>query len=102
MWLKIQNDKNKSVTIACPTCFDHCRYLFRGELSKNQVILQNIHLTGEICGDLFGVIDKTVAQWWNESHVHYYYITMQSICCQGDKSLAVESRTVIGEWSAYP
>ncbi len=41
---KIQNDKNKSVTIACLTRFDHCRDLFRGELSKNQVILQNIHL----------------------------------------------------------
>ncbi len=29
---------------ACQTCFDHCRDLFRGELSRNQVILQNIHL----------------------------------------------------------
>ncbi len=33
-------------------CFDHCHDLFRGELSKNQVIFQNIHLRVEICGDL--------------------------------------------------
>ncbi len=36
---KIQNDKNKSVTIIVyPTRFDHCHDLFRGELSKNQVM----------------------------------------------------------------
>ncbi len=28
---------------ACPTRIDHCRDLFRGKLSINQVILQNIH-----------------------------------------------------------
>ncbi len=41
--------------------FDHCRDLLRGELSKNQVILQNIHLRAEICGDLFGDFDNTDA-----------------------------------------
>ncbi len=53
---------NKSVIKACPTHFDHCHDLFRGELSKNQVIFQNIHLRAEICGDLCGVFDKTDAQ----------------------------------------
>ncbi len=93
---------NRSVPKACLTSFDHCHYLFRGELSKNQVILQNIHLRMDISGDLFGVFDKTDAQWWNKSHMYYCYITMQSTCCQGDKSLAPESQTVIGDWSAYP
>ncbi len=73
-----------------------------GELLKIQVILQNIHLRAEICGDLFGVFDKTDAQRWNESHMHYCYVTMWSMCCHGDKSLASESRAMIGEWPAYP
>ncbi len=60
--LKIQNDQNKSVTKECPTHFDHCRDLFRGELSKNEVIFQNIHLRAETCGDLCRVFDKTAAQ----------------------------------------
>ncbi len=54
---------NKSVTKACPTHFNHCHDLFRGELSKNKVIFQNIHLRAEIFGDLCGVFDKTDAQW---------------------------------------
>ncbi len=72
------------------------------ESSKNQVILQNNHLRAEICGDLFGVFDKTDALLWNESHMRYCYVTMRSICCHSDKSLVSESRAVIGEWSAYP
>ncbi len=45
-----------------PTRFDHCRYLFRGELSINQTIFDNIYLVTEITGDLCGVFDKTDAQ----------------------------------------
>ncbi len=48
----------KSVT-SVPTRFDHCRDLFRGELSINQAILSNIYLGTEITGDLCGVFDKT-------------------------------------------
>ncbi len=29
----------------------------------------------EISGDLCGIDDKTDAQWWNKSHVHYCYVT---------------------------
>ncbi len=49
----------------------------------------------EITGDLCGVFDKTDAQRWNESNVHYCYITKRLLCCHGDKSLA----PVIGDWS---
>ncbi len=37
---------------ACPTHFDHCRDLFRGELSINQAIFDHICLGTEITGDL--------------------------------------------------
>ncbi len=47
----------------CPTCFDHCRDLFRDELSINQAIFDNIYLGTEITGDLCGMFDKTNAQW---------------------------------------
>ncbi len=83
---------------ACQTSFDHCRDLFRGELSINQAIFGNIYLGTEITGDLCGVFDKTDAQQWNESHVYFYDITMRSICNDGDKSLVFVSRNVIGEW----
>ncbi len=53
----------------------------------------------EIIGNLCGVFDKIDVQRWNKSHVHYCYVTMQSICCHGDKSLAPVSRSVIGDWS---
>ncbi len=46
---------------ACLTRLYHCRDLFRGELSRNQVILQNIHLMTENTGGLCGVFDKTEA-----------------------------------------
>ncbi len=84
---------------ACPTSFDHFRDLFRGELSINQAIFDNIYLGTEITGDLCGAFDKTDAQWWNKSHVHFYYVTMQSICSHGDKSLVFVSGNVIGKWS---
>ncbi len=71
-----------------PEHFDHCQDLFRGELSKNQVILWNVHLRTEITGDLCGVWDKTEVQRWNKSPVHNCYVTMRSICRHGDKSLA--------------
>ncbi len=61
MCLKVQNDKKKSVT-SVPNRFDHCRDLFRGELSINQAIFDNIYLGTEITGDLCGVFDKTDAQ----------------------------------------
>ncbi len=77
---------------ACPTCFDHYRDIFRSELSRNQVILQNIHLRTEKTSGLCGVFDKTEAQRLNESHLHTSYVTMRSICCQGDKSLVPVSR----------
>ncbi len=48
---------------ACPTRFDHFHDLFGGELSINQVILQNIHLRTENTSGLFGVFNKTEAQW---------------------------------------
>ncbi len=48
---------------ACPTNFDHCCDLFKGELSINEVILQNIHLRTEKTSGLCGVFDKTDAQW---------------------------------------
>ncbi len=51
----------------------------------------------ENTGGLCGLFDKTEAQWWNESHVHTSYVTMQSICCQGDKSLVPVSQIVICE-----
>ncbi len=38
------------------------RDLFRGEISKNEVILQNIYVRMEITGDLCGVYDKTDAE----------------------------------------
>ncbi len=44
------------------------------------------------------VFDKTDAQWWNKSHMHYGYVTMRSICCHGDKSLTPKSQSVIGDW----
>ncbi len=53
----------------------------------------------EITGDLCGVFDKIDAQRKNESHMHNCYITMWSICCHSDKSLAPVSRSVIGDWS---
>ncbi len=53
----------------------------------------------ENTGGLCGVFDKTEAQRWNESHVHNCYVTMWSICCQGDNSLVPVSRIVIGGWS---
>ncbi len=40
--------------------FDHCRDLFRGELSISQVILQNIHLRTENTSGLCGVFDKNI------------------------------------------
>ncbi len=83
----------------CPMRFDHCHDLFRGELSINRAIFDHIYLGTEITGDLCGVFDKTDAQWWNESHVHFYYVTMQSTCSHGDKSLVFVSRNVIGKWS---
>ncbi len=46
----------------CLMRFNHYRDLFRGELSRNQVILQNIHLRAENTGGLCGVFDKTEAQ----------------------------------------
>ncbi len=84
---------------ACPTLSDHCRDLFTGKLSINQAIFGNIYLGPEITVDLYGVFDKTDAQRWNESHVHFYYVTMRSICSYGDKSLVFVSRNMIGEWS---
>ncbi len=36
MCLKVQNDKKTNQSHVCPTHFDHCRDLFRGELSINQ------------------------------------------------------------------
>ncbi len=51
----------------CPTRFDHCRDLFRGELLINQAIFGNIYLGTEITCDLCGVFDKTDAQRWNKS-----------------------------------
>ncbi len=33
MCLKVQNDKKTNQSQACPTRFDHCRDLFRGELT---------------------------------------------------------------------
>ncbi len=77
MCLKFQNDKKTNQSQACPTRFDHRRDLFRGELSINQSIFDNIYLGTEITGDLCGVFDKNDAQRWNESHVHFYYVTMQ-------------------------
>ncbi len=38
MCLKVQNDKKPNQSQACPTHFDHCHDLFRGELSINQAI----------------------------------------------------------------
>ncbi len=55
MCLKVQNDKKTNQSQACPTRFDHCRDLFRGELSINQVILKNIHMRKEITSDFCGV-----------------------------------------------
>ncbi len=49
----------------------------------------------EITDDLCGVFDKIDIQQWNESHMHYCYVTMRSICCHGDKSLAPKSHSVI-------
>ncbi len=54
-----QQQKNQSQ--ACPTSFDNCRDLFRGKLSINQAIFDNIYLGIEITGDLCGVFDKTDA-----------------------------------------
>ncbi len=62
MCLKVQNDKKPNQSQACPTRFDHCCDLFRGELSINQAIFDNIYLGTEISGDLCGVFDKTDAQ----------------------------------------
>ncbi len=45
-----------------PDAFNYCRDFFRGEPSKKEVILQNIHLRMEITGDLFGVFNKTDSQ----------------------------------------
>ncbi len=87
MCLKVQNDKKTNQSQACPTGVDHCRDLFRDELSINQAIFDNIYLGIEITGDLCGVFNKTDAQRWKESHMHFYYVTMQSICSHGDKSL---------------
>ncbi len=90
----------KNQNKACPTThFDHCCDLFRAELSRNQIILQNIHLRMENTSGLCRVFDKTEAQQWNESHVYTCYITMRSISCQGDKSLVPMSRIVISDWS---
>ncbi len=55
----------------------------------------------EITYDLGGVFDKTDAQRWNKSHVHYCYVTMQSICCHGDKSLVPKSWSVIGDFPIF-
>ncbi len=63
MCVKVQNVKKPNQSQACPTCFDHCRDLFRGELSINQGIFDNIYLGTEITGDLCGVFDNTDAQW---------------------------------------
>ncbi len=41
---------------------DHCRDLFKGELSINQAIFDNIYQGTEITGDLCGVFGKTDAQ----------------------------------------
>ncbi len=54
--------KKTNQSQACPTHFDHCCDLFRGELSINQAIFDNIYLGTEIIGDLCGVFDKTDAQ----------------------------------------
>ncbi len=81
---------------ACTTRFVHYSDLFRGKLSINQAIFDNIYLRTEITGDLCGVFDKTDAQPWNESRMHFYYVTMQSICSHGDKSLVFVLRNVIG------
>ncbi len=62
MCLKVQNDKKPKQSQAFPTRFDHCRDRFRGELSINQAIFDNIYLGTEITGDLSGVFDKTDAQ----------------------------------------
>ncbi len=53
----------------------------------------------EITGDLCAVFDKTDGLRFNKSYVHYCYVTMRSICCQGDKSLAPVSQSAIGDWS---
>ncbi len=82
-----------------PVHLDHCHNLFRVEFSNNQVILyKNIHLRMVIT-DLCGVFAKTDDQWWNKSHMHYCYVTMWSICCHCDKSLAPKSWFVMGDWS---
>ncbi len=62
MCLSIQNDKKTNQSLACPKHFDHCHDLFRGELSINQAIFDNIYQGTEINGDLCGVFDKTDAQ----------------------------------------
>ncbi len=62
MCLKVQNDKETNQSQGCPTRFDHCHDLFRGILSINQAIFDNIYLGTEITGDLCGVFDKTDAQ----------------------------------------
>ncbi len=49
----------------------------------------------EILDDLCGVFDKTDAEQWNKSYMYYCYVTMQSICCHGDKLLAPKSWSVI-------
>ncbi len=89
-----------------PDAFRSLRWSLQGRIVKESSNItkyspESRDLWWSLC-DLFGVFDKTDAQLWNESHIHYCYVTMRSICCHGDKSLVSESRAVIGEWSAYP
>ncbi len=60
----------------------------------NQVINQSINqsLLSKVCQIYWvDIFDKIDAEWWNSSHKHYCYITVQSSWLYGDKSLVSKS-----------
>ncbi len=61
MCLSVQNDK-KQISDKHAQRVSITAVMFRGGLSINQAILNNIYLRTEITGDLCGVFDKTDAQ----------------------------------------
>ncbi len=71
---------NKSVTKVCLMRFDHCRDLLRGELSKNQVIFQNIHLRAEICGDTMKVFIPAKLCALSMTFYHKHQLEIQDSC----------------------
>ncbi len=87
MCLKIQNDNSKSVQSISITAQGWI-------VNKSSNIIKYSPEDRDHWRDVCGVFNKIDVQWWNVSHLHYCYITMQSICCHGDTSQITKSWSV--------